>query len=93
MDQNLNRHASHRTTGVAVSVGQVADPSAIPGQNERFSDGFLTKSPVVTCHSGQPEKFTDPTNPMKSQETPPCQGLPADLPSPQSCLQGWGDGV
>jgi hypothetical protein len=41
----------------------------------------LTKSPVDTCHSGQPGKSSDPENPMKLKDTPPSEGNPAHLPS------------
>ena len=52
MDDNLNKQASHRIAGTAVPVGRVSSPATPLGQSERFSDGFLTKSPVVTLHSG-----------------------------------------
>lgn len=55
--------------------------SSLPSGTEwRFSDGFLTKSPVDTCHSGQPGETTDPKNPMKSIDDPPCKGSPPPPP-------------
>ena len=51
-------------------------------KNGVFSDGFLTKSPVDACHSGQPGKLTNPKNTMKSQDDPQCKGLPPVPPVP-----------
>ena len=82
MDKKLTRRISHRISGKAAPLGRASKPSTTPGQNERFSDGFLTKSRVVTRHTGQPGKTSDLENPMKSQEIPPCQGLPAVPPFP-----------
>ena len=81
MDENLTSKASHRITGNLVPAGRVSNPFASPGQNGGFSDGFLTKRRVDTCHSGQPGKSSDPKNPMKSIDYPPCQGSPAHPPS------------
>jgi len=80
MDENLTSKASHRIFGRRVPVGRVSNPFANQGQNGGFSDGFLTKSPVDACHSGQPGKSTDPKNPMKSIDYPPSEGLPAHPP-------------
>ena len=80
MDKNLTSEASHRISGRPVPVGLVSNPSTHPGHNGGFSDGFLTKSPVVACHSGQPGKTSDPKNPMKSIDYPPSEGLPAHPP-------------
>jgi hypothetical protein len=38
-----------------------------------FPDGFLTKSLVDACHSGQPGETTDPQNPMKSRNDRPLE--------------------
>ena len=76
MDEKLTSQATHRISGKPVLVGRVSNPFASPGQNGGFSDGFLTKSSVDTCHSGQPGKSSDPKNPMKSKDDPPCKGLP-----------------
>ena len=78
---NLTRYASCRISGKPVHVGRVSSSSTQPGQNGGFSDGFLTKSPVDACHSGQPGKSSDPKNPMKSIDYPPCKGSPAHPPS------------
>jgi hypothetical protein len=93
MDENLTSKASHRITGNLVPAGRVSNPFASPGQNGGFSDGFLTKRRVDACHSGQPGKSSDPKNPMKSIDYPPCKGSPAHPPPPQSCEQDWGGGV
>lgn len=76
MVENLTCQASHRISGESSRLGQVSNPSATPGQNERFSDGFLTKSRAATPHSDQPGKTRAPKNPMKSQEIPSRKGLP-----------------
>jgi hypothetical protein len=80
MDENLTSHASSRIFGAMTRFGRVSNPSAHPGQNGGFSDGFLTKSPVDACHFGQPGKSSDPKNPMKSIDYPPSEGLPAHPP-------------
>jgi hypothetical protein len=81
MEENLMSEASYRISGATVRTGRVSNPSTHPGQNGGFSDGFLTKSCVDTCHSGQPGKSSNPKNPMKSKEYPPSQGFPPDPPS------------
>lgn len=80
MDKNLTCQTSRRISGKAAPIGRFSNPSPTPGQNERFSDGFLTKSHVVTSHTGQPGKTSDLENPMKSQEIPPSRGLPPSPP-------------
>lgn len=80
MNENLTSKASHRIFGKRVPVGLVSNPSASPGQNDGFSDGFLTKRRVDACHSGQPGKSSDPKNPMKSRDYPPRKGSPAHPP-------------
>jgi len=80
MDENLTSHASSRISGAMTRFDRVSNPSAHPGQNGGFSDGFLTKIRVVTCHSGQPGKSSDPKNPMKSIDTPPSEDYPANPP-------------
>jgi hypothetical protein len=90
MDENLTNQTRHRISGKPVSVDRVSNPSVSPGQNGSFPDGFLTKSPVDACHSGQPGKSTDPKNPMKSIDYPPSEGLPAHPPSPQLGFAGLG---
>lgn len=52
MDEDLTNRASFRIFGATAMVGRGSKLSAQPGQNDGFSDGFLTKSPVDTCHSG-----------------------------------------
>lgn len=81
MNENLTSQTRHRISGKPVPVGRVSNPSAQPGQNGGFSDGFLTKRRVDACHSGQPGKSSDPKNPMKSKEIPPCKCFPAPPPS------------
>ena len=81
MDENLTRKASYRIPGAAALIGRVSNPSAQPGQNGGFSDGFLTNSCVDTCHSGQPGKSSDPKNPMKSKDYPSSEGFPPVPPS------------
>jgi hypothetical protein len=88
MDANLTSKDNHRISGTAVSVGRLSNPSAQPGHNGGFSDGFPTKSPVVTCHSGQPGKSSNPKNPMKSQAAPPCKGFPPVPPAQSIEKQG-----
>jgi hypothetical protein len=90
MEENLTSKASYRNSGMLLHVGRVSNPSIHPGQNDGFSDGFLTKIRVVTCRSGQPGKSTDPKNPMKSIDYPPSEGLPAHPPSPQLGFAGLG---
>jgi len=80
-ERDLAMPACHRMLGTAVRVGQVFKPSSPPGLNDGFSNGFLTKSPVDACHYGQPGKITDPSNPMKSNDSPPCKSFPAHPPS------------
>jgi hypothetical protein len=80
MEEKFTAKASHRISGKSVHVGRVSNPSIHPGQNDGFSDGFLTKIRVVTCRSGQPGKSNDPVKPMKSIDYPPCQGYPAHPP-------------
>jgi hypothetical protein len=58
------------------SFGWVSRPSYMLGQNDGFSDGFLTKIRVVTCRSGQPGKSNDPVKPMKSIDQKPSAGFP-----------------
>jgi hypothetical protein len=50
----------------AASFGWVSQSSYMLGQNDGFSDGFLTKIHVVTSHSGQLGKSNDPVKSMKS---------------------------
>lgn len=88
MDKNLTGQTNHRISGKAAPISQFSSPSPIPGQNERFSDGFLTKSRIVTGHTIQPGKTSDQENPMKSQEIPPGQGLPPCPPFPKCALRG-----
>jgi hypothetical protein len=80
MDENLNSKASHRISGKSVYVDLVSNLSIHPGQNDSFSDGFLTKIHVVTCRSGQPGKSNDPVKPMKSIDYTPSVGFPPDPP-------------
>lgn len=76
MDEKVTSNVKHRIPGRAAVPGQGSNPFANPGQNVGFSDGFLTKSPVDACHSGQPGETTDPQNPMKSKDDPQSKGLP-----------------
>ncbi len=78
----MTSNAKHRIPGRVAVPGQGSNPFANPGQNVGFSDGFLTKSPVDVCHSGQPGETTDPQTPMKSKDDPQSKGLP---PVPPSC--------
>ena len=80
MEENSTRQSSYRISGMPVLVGRVSNPSAHPGQNGGFSDGFLTKRRVESCDSEEPGKTTDPLNPMKSRDYPPSDGYPADPP-------------
>ena len=91
MDENLPRQTRCRISGMTVPVGRDSTPSSHPGQNERFSDGIPTNSPVVALQSGQPGKSTKPKNPMKTQEYPPSQGFPPVPPSSSvRCEDGCG---
>jgi hypothetical protein len=54
MDENLIDEASHRISGEPISVGRGSSPSANPGQNDSFSDGFLTKTPVDASTADPP---------------------------------------
>jgi hypothetical protein len=80
MDENLTSKASYRISGKSVPVGRVSNPSIHPGQNDGFSDGFLTKIRVLTYRSGQPGKSNDPVKPMKSIDYTPSVGFPPDPP-------------
>jgi hypothetical protein len=99
MDENLTSQTRHRISGKAAVAGRVSHSCADshshecayePGQNGGFSDGFPTKSPVVTRYSGQPRESTDPENPMKSEDNPPCKGLPPVPPATPVLLAGVG---
>jgi hypothetical protein len=81
MDENLTSKASYRISGKSVYVGRVSNPSIHPGQNDSFSDGFLTKILVHNCRYLIPGESTEPTYTMKSIDYPPCQGYPAHPPS------------
>jgi hypothetical protein len=81
MEEKFTSKTSYRISGKSVHVGRVSDPSIHPGQNDGFSDGFLTKIRVVTCRSGQPGKSNDPVKPMKSIDYTPSVGFPPDPPS------------
>jgi hypothetical protein len=80
MEEDATSHSSYRISGMPVHVGRVLSPSAHPGQNGSFSDGFLTKRRVEACDSEEPGKTTDPQNPMKSRDYTPSDGYPADPP-------------
>jgi hypothetical protein len=90
MEENPTIRSSYRISGMPVLVGRVSNPSAHPGQNGGFSDGFLTKRRVESCDSEEPGKTTDPLNPMKSRDYPPSEGYPAHPPTPQFVSNGLG---
>jgi len=81
MDEKFTSKASYRNSGGLLLVGRVSNPSIHPGQNDGFSDGFLTKIRVITCRSGQPGKSNDPVKPKKSIDYTPSVGFPPDPPS------------
>jgi len=80
MDENLTSHASSRISGAMTRFGRVSNPSAHPGQNGGFSDGFLTKILVVNCRYLKPGESTEPTYTMKSINDRPNVGFPPDPP-------------
>ena len=81
MGVNPTSQSSYRFSVMPVLVGRVSNPSAHPGQNGGFSDGFLTKRRAEARDSEEPGKTIDPLNPMKSKDYPPSDGYPADRPS------------
>jgi hypothetical protein len=80
MDENLTSRASYRISGKSVYVGRVSNPFIHPGQNDSFSDGFLTKILVVNCRYLKPGESTEPTYTMKSINDRPNVGFPPDPP-------------
>ena len=84
MDHNLTSKAYHRISGKKVSVGRVSNPFVNPGQNDSFSDKFLTKKHVDFCRSREPGKTSEPMNPMKSIDSNTSEGYPAHPPSTSS---------
>lgn len=81
MDKYLTNKAYHRISRKQATVGRVSNPSTNPGQNDSFSDEFLTKKPVDSCRSREPGKTSDPMNPMKSIDYNTFEGCPAHPPS------------